>query len=72
MLFSNVRECREVSRSFCEALEERRKEGVVCRNICDIISDYVSSYMYVFTYVHVQCMSDFCVHTLWLLPHAVQ
>ena len=42
VLFSNVRECREVSRSFYSALEERRRESTVCRNVCDIIMDYVS------------------------------
>lgn len=42
VLFSNVRECREVSRSFYSALEERRSESTVCRNVCDIIMDYVS------------------------------
>ena len=61
VLFSNVRECREVSRSFYSALEERRRESTVCRNVRDIIMDYVSGLLA----PHVHCYVAACTEVQW-------
>ena len=42
VIFSNVREVREVSARFLSDLEQRQKESAVVKNISDIILDYVS------------------------------
>lgn len=42
VIFSNVREVREVSGRFLEELQSRQRESAVVRNISDIILDYVS------------------------------
>lgn len=43
VIFSNVREVREVSAAFLEELQRRQRESAVVRNISDIILDYVST-----------------------------
>ena len=42
VIFSNVREVRDVSARFLNELESRQKESPVVKNISDIILDYVS------------------------------
>ena len=42
VIFSNVREVRDVGARFLSALELRQKESPVVKNISDIILDYVS------------------------------
>ena len=44
VIFSNVREVRDVSARFLSDLELRQKESPVVKNISDIILDYVSVY----------------------------
>ncbi len=52
VIFSNVREVRDVSAKFLSDLQLRQKESPVVKNISDIILDYVS--------VHVQ--QSTCMH----------
>ena len=52
VIFSNVREVRDVSARFLSDLELRQKESPVVKNISDIILDYVSVY---------QSIQDYCV-----------
>ena len=42
VIFSNVKEVREVSALFLEQLQKRQKESAVVKNISDIILDFVS------------------------------
>ena len=42
VIFSNVREVREVSARFLEELQSRQRESAVVRNISDIVLNYVS------------------------------
>lgn len=42
VIFSNVREVRDVSAKFLNELESRQRENPVVRNISDIVLDYVS------------------------------
>ena len=42
VIFSNVKEVREVSGRFLEKLHSRQRESAVVRNIADIILDFVS------------------------------
>ena len=43
VIFSNVKEVREVSALFLEKLHSRQRESAVVRNIADIILDFVSA-----------------------------
>ena len=52
VIFSNVREVREVSARFLEDLENRQKEGTVIRNITDIVLEYVSLMFYKIMNMH--------------------
>lgn len=42
VIFSNVREVREVSSKFLEQLQKRQRESAIVKNISDIILDFVS------------------------------
>lgn len=59
VIFSNVREVRDVSARFLNDLEQRQMEGPVVRNISDIILDYVSCSRSVVLYrdTHVHCVA---------------
>jgi hypothetical protein len=51
VIFSNVREVRDVSAKFLSDLQLRQKESPVVKNISDIILDYVSVHVAMYMYI---------------------
>ena len=46
VIFSNVKEVREVSAQFLSRLQSRQRESAVVKNIADIILEFVSQRLY--------------------------
>ncbi|XP_064385333.1 rho guanine nucleotide exchange factor 5-like isoform X3 [Halichondria panicea] len=57
VIFSNVREVREVSARFLEKLQRRQRESAVVRNISDIILEFAGNYF--------ECYVKYCTNQVY-------